>query len=67
MLFEYAEKHTQDFVKRLFHGFTGYLQCDASNVYDVLERGPPKDTDEGHHARWLFCALPALLLRGGHL
>ncbi len=47
VLFAYAEKHTQDFVKRLFSGFTGYLQCDASNVYDVLERGPPKDTEEG--------------------
>jgi transposase len=47
VLFAYAEKHTQDFVKRLFHGFTGYLQCDASNVYDILERGPPKDTDDG--------------------
>jgi transposase len=47
VLFAYAEKHTQDFVKRLFNGFTGYLQCDASNVYDILERGPPKDTDDG--------------------
>jgi transposase len=46
VLFAYAERHTQDFVKRLFHGFTGYLQCDASNVYDILERGPPKDTDD---------------------
>src|SRR6188768_3225913 len=47
VLFAYAEKHNSDFVKKLFHGFTGYLQCDASNVYDVLERGPPKDSDEG--------------------
>jgi len=47
VLFAYAEKHNGDFVKRLFHGFTGYLQCDASNVYDILERGPPKDTNEG--------------------
>jgi transposase len=47
LLFAYTEKHNQDFVKRLFHGFTGYLQCDASNVYDILERGPPKDTDDG--------------------
>jgi transposase len=43
VLFAYAEKHNSDFVKRLFQGFTGYLQCDASNVYDILERGPPKD------------------------
>ena len=47
VLFAYAERHTQDFVKKLFHGFSGYLQCDAHNVYDVLERGPPKDDDEG--------------------
>jgi transposase len=47
VLFAYAEKHTQDFVKRLFNGFNGYLQCDASNVYDILERGPPKDTEDG--------------------
>ena len=47
VLFAYAERHTQDFVKRLFSGFKGYLQCDASNVYDVLERGPPKDSEDG--------------------
>jgi transposase len=47
VLFAYAEKHNQDFVKKLFHGFSGFLQCDAHNVYDVLERGPPKDGDEG--------------------
>ncbi|HEY6880348.1 MAG TPA: IS66 family transposase [Polyangiales bacterium] len=41
VLFAYAERHTQEFVKKLFHGFNGYLQCDAHNVYDVLERGPP--------------------------
>ena len=49
VLFAYAEKHTGEFVKQLFKGYTGYLQCDASNVYDILERGPPKDepaTDE---------------------
>jgi transposase len=46
VLFAYAEKHTQEFVKKLFGGFTGFLQCDASNVYDILERGPPKDDDE---------------------
>lgn len=46
VLFAYAERHTQDFVKKLFGGFTGFLQCDASNVYDILERGPPSDDDE---------------------
>ena len=47
VLFAYAEKHTQAFVKGLFGTFKGYLQSDASNVYDILDRGPPKDTDEG--------------------
>jgi transposase len=47
VLFAYAEKHNQEFVKKLFHGFNGFLQCDAHNVYDILERGPPKDGDEG--------------------
>jgi transposase len=46
VLFAYAEKHTQDFVKKLFGGFTGFLQSDASNVYDILERGPPSEDDE---------------------
>ena len=47
VLFAYAEKHTQAFVKDLFGNFKGYLQSDASNVYDILDRGPPEDTDEG--------------------
>jgi len=47
VLFAYTEKHTQDFVKNLFGGFRGFLQSDASSVYDILERGPPKDTDDG--------------------
>lgn len=47
VLFAYTEKHNQEFVKGLFAGFEGYLQADASNVYDVLDRGPPEDSDEG--------------------
>jgi transposase len=47
ILFAYVEHHSSDSVKQLFGRFGGYLQADASNVYDVLERGPPKDTDEG--------------------
>jgi transposase len=47
VLFAYAERHTQDFVKKLFGGFKGFLQCDAHNVYDILERGPPKGDEEG--------------------
>ncbi len=47
VLFAYTERHTQDAVKTLFKGFKGYLQCDASNVYDILERGPPTEQGEG--------------------
>ena len=47
VLFAYAERHTQAFVQKLFHGFTGFLQCDAHSVYDILERGPPRQDDEG--------------------
>jgi hypothetical protein len=46
VLFAYSEKHNQDFVKKLFGGFTGFLQCDASKVYDILDRGPPKDGED---------------------
>jgi hypothetical protein len=31
----------------LFHGFNGFLQCDAHSVYDILERGPPTQDGEG--------------------
>lgn len=47
VLFAYTERHTSEFVQTLFSGFGGYLQADASNVYDILERGPPKDTEDG--------------------
>lgn len=47
VLFHYAEHHTSEAVQQLFAGFTGYLQADASAVYDILDRGPPTDTDDG--------------------
>ena len=47
VLFAYVERHTQEAVLKIFGGFKGFLQCDASNVYDILERGPPKDEDDG--------------------
>jgi transposase len=71
ILFAYTEKHNQEFVKGLFAGFKGYLQADASNVYDILDRGPPQDSDEGvtlvgcwaHCRRYFFeaaiCRYPA--------
>jgi transposase len=47
ILFVYAEHHTSEFVRSLFGSFRGYLQADASNVYDVLEHGLPKDSEDG--------------------
>jgi len=47
ILFAYVEHHSSESVKKLFGGFGGYLQADASNVYDILEHGRPKDTDNG--------------------
>jgi len=45
--FKYVEHHTSEAVKQLFGNFHGFLQADASNVYDILDRGPPTDNDEG--------------------
>lgn len=45
VLFAYTEHHTQEAVRKLFGNFKGFLQSDASNVYDILERGPPRDED----------------------
>jgi transposase/uncharacterized small protein (DUF1192 family) len=71
ILFAYTEHHTSEFVKQLFDDFNGYLQADASNVYDILEQGPPKDTEDGmrlvgcfaHCRRYFFeaamCRYPA--------
>ena len=41
VLFHFARSHSSATVKDLFEGFQGYLQSDASSVYDVLDRGPP--------------------------
>ena len=41
VLFEYTAEHTSKVVANLFEGFGGYLQSDASSVYNILERGPP--------------------------
>ncbi len=47
ILFAYTEAHTSAFVQSLFGTFRGFLQSDASNVYDILEHGPPKDSEDG--------------------
>jgi transposase len=46
VLYVYTEKHDSAFVAELFKDYRGFLQADASSVYDILERGPPKDDDE---------------------
>lgn len=53
VLFAYAEQHTSAFVQSLFGTFRGCLQADASSVYNILEHGPPKDSEEG--VRLLGC------------
>ncbi|MFZ5897293.1 MAG: IS66 family transposase [Myxococcota bacterium] len=64
VLFAYTERHTQEAVRKLFGEFKGFLQCDARNVYDILDRGPPRDEDDGvtlvghwAHARATFSKL----------
>jgi len=47
VLFAYVEEHTSEVVQRMFGSFRGYLQADASSVYDILERGRPNDSEEG--------------------
>jgi len=38
VLFDYTARHTKDAVWGLFRDFDGYIQADASSVYDVLFR-----------------------------
>jgi len=71
ILFAYTEAHTSAFVQGLFGSFRGYLQADASSVYDILEHGRPKDSEDGvrlvgcfaHCRRYFFeaaiCRYPA--------
>ena len=55
VLFAYSEHHTQEAVRKLFGAFKGYLQADASNVYDILDRGPPKDEDPEDKIKLVGC------------
>jgi transposase len=55
VLFAYSEHHTQDAVRKLFGGFKGFLQADASNVYDILDRGPPKDEHVDEKVKLVGC------------
>jgi transposase len=45
VLFEYTSEHSSAAVSLLFNGFDGFLQADASSVYDILERGPPREDE----------------------
>jgi len=41
VLYHYTESHTSKAVAQLFEGFSGFLQSDASSVYNILDRGTP--------------------------
>jgi len=47
VLFSYVERHTSEAVAKLFHGYRGFLQSDASSVYNILDRGPPSESELG--------------------
>ena len=55
VLFAYSERHTQEAVRQLFGDFKGFLQSDASSVYDILDRGPPKDDDTDDAIKLVGC------------
>ncbi len=46
VLYAFTKGHSSNFVSQLFQGFRGFLQSDASSVYDILERGPLDPADE---------------------
>jgi len=67
VLFAYTDKHTQNFVAKLFLGFQGFIQSDASSVYDILERGPPQKEGEEPVALvgcWAHYPEPDVIRRG---
>ena len=46
VFFEYTPKETSSAVAEMFQGFTGYVQADAKNVFDILFRPAPTDADD---------------------
>lgn len=46
VLFAYVPKHTQEAVAKLFFGYRGFLQSDASSVYNILDHGAPNESDQ---------------------
>lgn len=55
VLFQYVEKHTSEVVQQMFGAFRGVLQADASAVYNILERGPPRDVDDTDGVKLVGC------------
>jgi transposase len=47
VFFEYTEKETSAAVLAMFRGFSGYVQADAKNVFDILFREPDEPPDDG--------------------
>jgi transposase len=52
VFFEFKARHTSQNVRAMFKGFEGYVQADASSVYDALFRpAEPGDPDDDGCAR----------------
>lgn len=57
VFFEYTERETSAAVREMFRGFSGYVQADAKNVFDILFREPeePPDLDDPHDRKEVGC------------
>jgi transposase len=58
VLFDYTARETSDAVRKMFAGYSGYLQADAKSVYDILYRPPdqpPLDLDDSDHCIEVGC------------
>lgn len=57
VFFEYTERETSAVVREMFRGFSGYVQADAKNVFDILfrEPGAPPDPDDPNDRKEVGC------------
>lgn len=57
VLFEYVPRETSDAVREMFRGYSGYVQADAKNTYDVLFQrpDPAMDWDESEARHEVGC------------
>jgi transposase len=59
VLFEYVPRETSDAVREMFRGYSGYVQADAKNTYDVLFQRPDPamdwDESEARHEVGCWC------------